>query len=237
MSATHPTHAVSDPVCAPGDPAGVGPATRVLRAIHGAEHALTAGEIAALLRCHHTGVRPQLALLVRLGMLEECRDAPLGRRGRPATRYRVLPAWRPDVSDDHAELVRLVVRLTGDYGFTVADAERLGESHGHTMTEPGGGEHEIRRQFTRIGFAPRTVPGRPRVLQLGRCPVYEQVRGPAGFLVCAMHRGFARGVACHAGEEGADLEIGRPAGHCHVVLRHAATRPEPAVDPARGVAR
>lgn len=229
-SSAPPAHA--DAPSTPGDAVENRAATRVLRALHAADDPLTAAQIADALSRHHTGVRPHLALLVRLGVLVERRDAPSG-RGRPATRYAIAPARDVDADHRHAGLVRVVLRLAGDHGFTAADAERIGESHGHAIAEADGGAEEVRRQFSRLGFAPTDTPGRPRGLELQRCPFSEQVAGPGGMLVCAMHRGFAHGVACHSGWGGALIETDPLLmGGCRVILRPASPAPDEAADAA-----
>jgi predicted ArsR family transcriptional regulator len=179
---------------------------RLLDVLDRADRPLTVQEIADMVRRHHTAVRPQLAALVRAGLVDARTDPPQG-RGRPATRYTVAPLARTESADIHLQLLSVVADLVRTHGFSAEDVERFGESQGYAQARDGGGAGEVRRQFATLGFTPRTVPGRPGVLELGRCPLAHLVSEPGGELVCALHRGLTRGMARRAGLPGADLEI------------------------------
>lgn len=195
---------------------------RVLDVLDRADRPLTVQEIADMVRRHHTGVRPQLAALVRAGLVDARTDAPRG-RGRPVTRYTVAPPAHAQTADDHIQLLSVVTDLIRSHGFGPEDVERFGESQGHALTGDGeGGIGAVRRELAALGFTPRTVPGRPGVLQLGRCPVAHLVTEQGGELICVMHRGLTSGLARRAGLGGADIEFAPPERtRCCVVLRPA----------------
>lgn len=213
MSTLSPQTAASD-AARPGASGGASArpaARRVLHALRDAPDPLTAQQIADIVELHHSGVRLQLAALVRAGILEARTDAPCG-RGRPATRYAPVPDVAADVAQHHLGLVRLVGTLARDVGFDSDDVERFGRGHGHSITHPDGGPDELRRTFTRLGFTPRRIEERPGCLALGRCPVIDDVERPGGHLICALHRGIARGIASQVGLPQAEIEAGTPRG-------------------------
>jgi predicted ArsR family transcriptional regulator len=192
---------------------------RLLDVLDRADRPLTVQEIADMVRRHHTGVRPQLAALVRAGLVDARTDPPQG-RGRPATRYTAAPLARTESADSHLQLLSVVADLVRTHGFSTEDVERFGESQGYAQAGDGGGAREVRRQLATLGFTPRTVPGRPGVLELGRCPLAHLVAELGGELVCSLHLGLTRGMAQRAGLQGAELEIAPPdRARCRVTLR------------------
>ncbi|HMM48110.1 MAG TPA: hypothetical protein PKE32_00655 [Miltoncostaeaceae bacterium] len=200
---------------------------RVLDVLDRADRPLTVQEIADSIRRHHTGVRPQLAALVRAGVVEARVDPPKG-RGRPATRYALAGLDPTETAAEHQTLLALVRSLTKDHDFSEEDVERFGESHGHMLAHPDSGADDVRRQFTALGFTPRTIPGRPGALRLAHCPFADRVREPGGELICIMHRGLTRGLAQGSGLSDADLEIGPPSeGRCCVSLERSTTAQHP----------
>ncbi len=220
-----PAHPSEDPLA--GAPGGV-VVRRMLDLLDRASRPLTAQEIADGVRRHHTGVRPRLAELVRAGLVAAATDPPSG-RGRPVTRYAIVPLGRTESADAHHRLLEVVTGLVDGHGFDTADLRRLGEGQGHALAHAGGGGGEVRRRFAALGFAPRTVPGCPGVLELARCPLADLVERPGGGAVCDMHRGLANGIARGAGLAGARLQVGPPRdAHCRVML----DRPREAADDA-----
>jgi predicted ArsR family transcriptional regulator len=192
---------------------------RVLDVLDRATGPLTVQEIADIVARHHSGVRPQLAALVRAGLVDSRTDPPRG-RGRPVTRYAVASATDRQTADDHIRLLSVVTDLIRSHGFGLEDVERFGESQGYALAGDGaGGMDRVRRGLTALGFTPRTVPGRPGVLRLGRCPVARLVSEPGGEFICVMHRGLTSGLARRAGLAGADIEFVSPElGRCCVIL-------------------
>jgi predicted ArsR family transcriptional regulator len=224
MDDVHPPFEAPDSEAAFGAPLRTA-VRRVLDVLDRADRPLTVKEIADMVRRHHTGVRPQLAALVRAGLVDARTDPPQG-RGRPVTRYSVAPPAHSRAADDHMQLLSVVADLIRSHGFGPEDVERFGESQGHALTGDGqGGMGAVRRELSALGFTPRTVPGRPGVLRLGRCPVAHLVTRQGGELICVMHRGLTSGLARRAGLGGADIEFAPPErARCCVVLRLAAER-------------
>lgn len=176
-------------------------ARRVAGVLEGASHPLTAQEIADALGLHHTGVRPQLAILEEAGVVEGRTDPPRG-RGRPVRRYALAPDPGAREAIGHRELVRLLMGIVRQVGLGAPEMELFGERQGWAVPAPGGGIDELREAFERLGFAPREVPGPvPCDLVLDRCPFADGVEAPGGDLICALHAGLARGIARRAAPE------------------------------------
>lgn len=180
------------------------PAQRVAAVLEAAPGPMTAQEIADALGRHHTGVRTQLRALEAAGAVEGHEDPP-GGRGRPVRRYRPSPDPDEGEASGHRELVRLLMGLVRQAGFGPDDIERFGERQGWGVPEPAGGVGELWRAFERMGFSPRGRPDSdPSDLILDRCPFADGVEAPGGELICALHRGLARGIAARAAP---DVEV------------------------------
>lgn len=215
MSPPLPAPPLDDPIVNP--PGGVA-MRRLLDALAAAERPLTAQEIADLIDRHHTGVRHRLSTLVRAGHVRAVTDPPNG-RGRPATRFAIAALGPTESAVTHHRLLETVSGLVRGHDFDTADLRRFGESEGHALAYPGGGPAEVRRRLATLGFAPRTVPGCPGVLEQSRCPLVDLVERPGGTAVCDMHVGLADGLARGAGLAGARLQAAPPRhAHCRIVL-------------------
>lgn len=222
------TASQQDPVAWPTDAMCCGPlgdaARLLIETLHSADGPLTAQELADRVGRHHTAVRPRLAALTKAGMVDAVIDAPRG-RGRPVTRYAIASLDATESADAHHRLMEVVDDVARSHGFGADDMERFGEGQGHSLAEAGGEGTEVRRRLAALGFAPRTVPGCPGVLELGRCPVSTLVDRPGG-RVCRLHRGLAQGLAVRAGLAGADLEVASETRmHCRVILHHRPPEP------------
>ncbi|WP_217914176.1 helix-turn-helix domain-containing protein [Miltoncostaea marina] len=169
-------------------------ARRIAELLAVARGPLTAGEIAVAAGRHHSGVRGHLAALEAVGLVEGRTDPARG-RGRPARRYRLVPDPDGREADGHRELVRLLMALVGRLALTSEEVERFGVEQGRAVPRPGGGVAELWTALERLGFAPRPGAGGPsREIILDRCPFIDGVEAPGGRLICALHRGLARGI-------------------------------------------
>ena len=173
-------------------------ASRIAAVLEAASEPLTAQDVADSLGLHHTGVRTQLAALVGAGVAECHTDPPRG-RGRPARRYSPAPDSGAREASGHRELVRLLMGVVRQTGLGPDEMERFGERQGWAVPSPGGGIGELRHAFERLGFAPRETPGQDMPdLVLDNCPFAAGVEAPGGELICALHRGLARGIVQRA---------------------------------------
>ena len=173
-------------------------ARRIAEVLEGTQRPMTAQEVADTIGQHHTSVRVQLAGLEEAGVVEGVTDPPSG-RGRPVRRYSLASDPGDREAIGHRELVRLLMGLVRQTGLGPDEMERFGEGQGWTVPTEGGGVEELRAAFSRLGFAPREVPGpAPADLVLDRCPFADGVEAPGGELICVLHRGLARGIAARA---------------------------------------
>ena len=173
-------------------------AHRIAAVLQAASEPLTAQDMADSLGLHHTGVRTQLAALEAAGVAEGHTDPPRG-RGRPARRYVLAPDPAEREASGHRELVRLLMGVVRQTGLGPDEMERFGERQGWAVPSPGGGIGELRHAFERLGFAPRETSGQGVPdLVLGNCPFAAGVEAPGGELICALHRGLARGIVLRA---------------------------------------
>ena len=173
-------------------------ANRIAAVLQAASEPLTAQDVADSLGLHHTGVRTQLAALEASGLAEAHTDPPRG-KGRPARRYVLAPDPEEREASGHRELVRLLMGVVRQTGLGPDEMERFGERQGWAVPSPGAGIGELRHAFERLGFAPREAPGEGVPdLVLDNCPFAAGVEAPGGELICALHRGLARGIAQRA---------------------------------------
>ncbi|MEZ5142247.1 MAG: helix-turn-helix domain-containing protein [Acidimicrobiales bacterium] len=170
----------------------------LFRAVVDADEPLPVSTLAARVGLHANAVRPQLARLVAVGLLEELVD-PIRRRGRPRHLYRPAPGAAESGSAGEGPYERLSLLLLEVLG-TGATPEEVGAAHGRalarrarTADDPVAAlEHELAVQ----GFGPRRVPTTEgsETIVLGTCPFGEAVR-VAPEVICDLHLGLCRGVA------------------------------------------
>lgn len=191
---------------------------RVLRVLEASPDGSTVAEIAEGVGLQHNAVRKQLRTLETAGLVRAA-EARTGSIGRPAVRYeRVLP--EPSGS---AELARLLAGLVAESGVTERQAEEFGRREGRMLVAAGAGTEAVVDVLDRLGFAPaqRACEDGGCDIELRRCAFLEAAVGPAGHLVCLLHRGLTAGMA-ERGLDGGRLigfEILDPrSAHCRAVI-------------------
>lgn len=180
---------------------------RVVRVLRDAADPLSAQQVADALGLHHSGVRVHLNALVECGVAVCEAGEPRG-RGRPTLFYALAPDPDSRQAAGHRELVRMLMGLVSRMGLGPEDMESFGMGQAYQVCAQGGGLPELRDALARLGFSPEAVPGpEPRDLVLHHCPFAAGVEAPGGELICALHRGLAKGIADVSGSGAEVVEL------------------------------
>ena len=126
--------------------------TAIVELIEAAPRGLTTRELARELGLHPNGVRKQLSALAADGSIDAEREV-LGRRGRPAVRYRAAEKGREAVAAQRlgSMLVELVAEMAPDEGLV----EEFGRRQARRLGAGRDGRSALLNQLTTMGFAPR----------------------------------------------------------------------------------
>lgn len=193
--------------------------------------AMTVNELTAGLGLHHNAIRQHLAKLVEAGLVVE-KVGARGGRGRPPLIYEVDPTAgsRWDVVGSYERLAGWLTEVvsTGDKPIEVG--RRVGRSQVDDHARGSGSLPELTRHLARHGFEP--TPDSDDELVLNECP-FASVAGVQPEVVCALHLGFAQGVADELGGltvTGLQRRPPEQAG-CRVLVRRRTGAPATDVTP------
>ncbi|MGV8978490.1 MAG: helix-turn-helix transcriptional regulator [Cellulomonas sp.] len=162
---------------------------------------LTAAALADHLRLHVTTARFHLDQLERVGLVASARTHS-GRRGRPATTYRVVEIDRVALRDQMIDALALAVAAGGSS--PEENARSAGRRWAAGLAVPSG---DVRSVLTRVGgqlgFDPEPTHGG---VELRGCPFRTAARHSPQ-VVCQVHLGLLQGVAARA-DDGEQVTIG-----------------------------
>jgi predicted ArsR family transcriptional regulator len=152
----------------------------------------TAGldELADAADVHPNTARAHVQELEREGVIVR-EDAPLGRRGRPAARFRLRPGWRAHAAPLEG-LARLLAETLVELDPGQEALERAGRAWG-----AGRDDGEVVAGLERLGFAVRR-DGDTLVLAACPCPLVAPDRPDA---VCRLARAVVEGYGVRIAEE------------------------------------
>lgn len=179
---------------------------------------LAVSDMAHQLGLHHTSVRSQLRLLLEADLVESIRQGPSG-RGRPRLLYRA----RPRSEGAYRALAETLVEAIGR-GISPEEAGRRAGRGAAALHLGKDAVTAIVAEGRRLGFRAEAemdadpANGRDRggveavSIVLHDCPYLDLVESDP-VTVCAVHLGFARGVADTVGGAHVEaLEVGDPRG-------------------------
>lgn len=214
----------------------------VLAKLHHQPEPVTLAALVEVTGLHENTVREHLDGLLRAGLVERHRAAPVG-RGRPAWLYQVTE--RDGSVAEYAGLAAALARTiarTSDHPARAAGA--AGEEWGHDLAQLRGGTASSATQARRhavavlddLGFESEVDESSPSEVWLTRCPLLEAAYRHTE-VVCAVHLGLVRGLLEASGADPTGTRLFPFAGPstCRLVvppLGDPTLAPDPAVRPA-----
>jgi predicted ArsR family transcriptional regulator len=189
----------------------------------------TVAELANAVGLHPNAVRKHLSVLAAAGVVWSERERQTGRVGRPSVVYRLSDPEAIGQTAGRRTFLTLLLRLAARANVSEEDVEEVGAEEGRELAASGD---SLAQAFQRSGFAPDEVTDAAGTARgeyaavLRHCAFAEAASGEHGELVCALHRGIARGFMAARGGELVEFVPTDPyASTCRVVVREGQADP------------
>ena len=199
---------------------------RIVEILAAAPDGATAFELAEQMELHHNAVRTHLGVLAGAGLVWSEREKATGRPGRPSILFHLSDPDAAGEAASRCELLQMLLRLASRARVSELEIEAVGVEEGRELAARGGSLIDV---LQRTGFAPDDVTDADAAargeqdIYLRHCPFADAVSAEHGGMVCALHRGIAKGLVAHRGGELVGFEAADPgSGTCRLLVRNPA---------------